>query len=207
MEIQFYGGNCVRLTAKKASVIVDDNLVELGLKSVTKDADIALLTQSQAHPQTARLTIDQPGEYEVSDISIQGVSARAHMDEQTQQTATVFKVIAEDIRVAVVGHIFPKLSETQLEALGTIDVLIIPVGNNGFTLDSVGALQLIKAIEPKLIIPTHFDDKDVKYPVPQQGLTEALKGLAMEPKDTVAKIKLKPADFSDATELLVLERQ
>lgn len=207
MEIQFYGANCVRLNTKKASIIVDDNLAELGSKAVTKPADIALLTHIQTSPQTARLVIDRPGEYEVSDVSIQGIAARAHMDEEKQQTSVIFKVIADDIRVAIAGHVYPKLSETQLEALGTIDLLIIPVGNSGYTLDSVGALQLIKAIEPKIVIPTHYADKAINYPVPQQDLAEALKGLSMEPKETVAKLKLKPGDLNDVTEIIVLERQ
>jgi L-ascorbate metabolism protein UlaG (beta-lactamase superfamily) len=74
-------------------------------------------------------------------------------------------------------------------------------------MDAVGALNVIKSIEPKLVIPTHYDDKGLKYPVPQVSLEEALKGLAMEPKETVPKLKLKPADISETTELIVLERK
>jgi L-ascorbate metabolism protein UlaG (beta-lactamase superfamily) len=208
MEIQFLGANCVRLSTKKASIVIDDNLSELGLKPVLKSGDIALFTGLHGEPKTEpKIVIDQPGEYEVSDTSIQGVAARAHIDEEGQQNATIFKVIGEDIRVAIVGHVYPELSDVQLESLGTIDLLIIPVGNAGYTLDSIGALKLIKKIEPKLIIPTHYADKDIKYPVPQQELAEALKGLAMEPKETVPKIKLKAGEMGDVTQLIVLERQ
>jgi L-ascorbate metabolism protein UlaG (beta-lactamase superfamily) len=82
-----------------------------------------------------------------------------------------------------------------------------PVGGNGYTLDGVGALQVIKKLEPKLVIPTHYADKDLKYEVPQAELSEALKGLAMEPAETVPKIKVKPADLSDTAHLVLLERQ
>ena len=207
MEVQFYGANCVRLTTKKASIVIDDNLSELGGKSVIKPPDIALFTHEHGAAQVAKLVIDSPGEYEVSDVSIQGIAARAHMDDESKATATMFRLVAEDIRLAIVGHVFPQLNDTQLELLGTIDVLVIPVGNSGYTLDSVGALQLIKAIEPKLIIPTHYGDDGINYPVPQQDLTEAIKGLSMEPKDTLPKLKLKPGDLSDTTELVILERQ
>lgn len=209
MEIQFYGANCVRLTTKKASIVVDDNLSEFGLKPVTKPTDIVLFTNDQKGQKTLqnRVVIDSPGEYEVSDTSMQGIAARAHMDEEKQKTATMFKIIGEDIRVAVTGHVYPELSDEQLEALGTVDVLIIPVGGNGYTLDGIGALKLIKKIEPKIIIPTHFDDKAIKYEVPQQPLEEALKGLAMEPKETVPKLKLKPGEMGDIAQLVVLERQ
>jgi len=208
VEFQFYGANCLRLTTKKAKVIIDDNLADLGQKPATKAGDVAIFTG--AHGPVAaetQLIIDQPGEYEVSEVSVQGIAARAHMDEEAKMSATMYRIDADDIRVGIVGHVFPELNDAQLEALGTIDVLIIPVGNSGYTMDAVGALNLIKEIEPKLVIPTHYGEKGIKYPVPQVSLEEALKGLAMEPKETVAKLKIKPADLGETTELVVLEQQ
>lgn len=208
MELQYYGGNCVRLSTKKATIVIDDNLVELGGKSVTKAGDIALYTGAHGEPSTeVKLVIDQPGEYEVSDVSIQGVSARAHIDEEGQKTAVMYRLLADDIRIAAVGHIFPALSDDQLEALGTIDILIIPVGGNGYTLDPTGALEVIKKIEPKIVIPTHYADGKLKYPVPSVSLEDALKGLSMEPKDTVDKLKVKAGElFGESTQLIVLNR-
>ncbi len=208
MEILYYGGNCIRLNAKKASVVIDDNLKQLGQKSVARTGDIVLVTHEMIGLPgiEAKIVIDTPGEYEVSSVSVQGVSARAHMDEASKETATIFKVIADDVRLAITGHIYPELTDADLEALGSVDVLIIPVGGNGYTLDSIGALKLIKKIEPKVVIPTHYADKALKYEVPQQTLEEALKGLAMEPKETVAKLKVKPGEFSENTQLIVLER-
>jgi L-ascorbate metabolism protein UlaG (beta-lactamase superfamily) len=209
MELQFYGANCVRIVGRKAAIIIDDNLVELGLKSPTKAGDIAIYsTEHPALEKEVKLVIDQPGEYEVSDVSVHGIVARAHMDEAGKSSATIFKVVFEDIRVVSLGHIYPELSDDQLEAIGTVDVLLVPVGGNGYTLDPIGALKLIKKIEPKLVIPTHYADADVNYPVPQQELADALKGLAMEPHETVDKLKLKAGDFvSDVTQLVVLNRQ
>jgi L-ascorbate metabolism protein UlaG (beta-lactamase superfamily) len=67
--------------------------------------------------------------------------------------------------------------------------------------------SVIKKIEPKIVIPTHYDDKALNYEVPQIALVDAVKSLGMEPKETLAKFKPKPADFSDTTQLIVLERQ
>ncbi len=208
MEIQFYGANCVSLATKKATITVDDNLVSLGLKNITKNGDIALFTGKQSDLKTdPKIIISQPGEYEVSDTSVQGIPARAHMDEANKKTATIFKIIADDFRVAVLGHIYPELSDIQLEALGTIDILIVPVGGNGYTLDGIGALKLIKKIEPKVIIPTHYEDKAINYEVPQQPLGEALKNLAMEPGEPLPKLKLKSGELPETTQLIILERQ
>lgn len=209
MEIQYYGGNCVRITAKKASLVIDDNLTELGGKAVGKAGDIALFTTKHKDVSYAhKLLVDSPGEYEVSDISITGIPTQAHMDEKSSVAATMYKILADDFRIAVVGHIFPALSEAQLETLGTIDILIIPVGGNGFTLDPAGALQVIKKIEPKLVIPTNYADAALNYEVPAQDLETALKTLAMEVRETVPKLKLKGTEaFPEQTQLVVLERQ
>ena len=208
MDIEYFGANCFKVITKKATLVIDDNLGDLGLKFVTKADDVALFTHEYAPPTNVKLVIDQPGEYEVSDVSIQGIVARAHIDEPNGTTATIFKVIANDIRLVAVGHIYPELSDEQLEAIGTVDVLLIPVGGSGYTLDPVGALKLIKKIEPKIVIPTHYADSKLKYPVPQQSLEDAIKGLAMEPKERISKLKLKPSDLlSDGTQLLILERQ
>ena len=207
MELHYYGANCVRIAGKKATVTIDDNLADVGLKSVTRPGDIVLFSgEHKEAPKDTKLVIDQPGEYEVSDVSIQGIAARSHMDEAGKHSATMFKIIADDVRIAIVGHVYPELNDKQLEAIGTIDILIIPIGGNGYTLDPVGALKIIKKIEPKLVIPTHYADKAVKYEVPQQELEIAIKELAMEPKETIAKLKLKQIELTDNTQLVVLER-
>lgn len=210
MDLQFYGANAVTLNYKGTRVVVDDNLAELGKKSILKDEDIALYTGQHAAPAAKpKLLVDHPGEYEVSDISVIGVPARAHLDEDTKsKNSTIYKVTAGEINVLIVGHIYPDITEAQLEKLGKVDVMVVPVGGNGYTLDPIGALKLIKEVEPKLVIPTHYEAKDLNYPVPQQELPVALKELAMEPRETVAKLKLKAADFAEsgAPQLVILEQ-
>ncbi len=206
MDLQFYGANCVSLTHKGSRLVIDDNLAELGAKAVTKADDVALFTGSQHPAVNARLVFDGAGEYEVVDISVIGIAARAHIEEEGQFGATMFKLVIGDQNVLFTGHIYPELSDTQLEAIGRVDVLIVPVGGNGYTVDPVGALKLIKAIEPKLVIPTHYADKTLKFPVPQQDLAAVLKELGMEPKETVGKLRLKPGELTDVTQLIILEK-
>ncbi len=207
MEITYHGGNCVRINSKQASIVIDDNLEEMGLKDQVKAGDIAIYTAAHGIPkEEAKLVIDQPGEYEVSDTSIRGLAARAHIDDEEGHTATMYKLICQDVRIGVVGHIYPELSEDQLEALGTIDILIIPVGGNGYTLDAIGASKVIRNIGPKIVIPTHYNDKAINYPVPQQELEEAIKNMSMEPSETVQKLKIKPNDIAENTQLIVIER-
>ncbi len=207
MEFQYYGGNCISINTKHVTLVVDDYLVDLGSKSILKPDNVALYTTLPKQLPSCRLAVTDPGEYEVSGVSIFGIAARAHMDEEGKKTATIYKVQFEDTRVAILGHIYPDLHEDQLEEIGTVDILITPVGGNGYTLDATGALTVIKGIEPKIVIPTHYDDKSLKYEVPQQPLSEAIKNFGMEVKETLAKFKPKPTDYTDATQLIVLEKQ
>ncbi len=208
MDIQFYGANCIAISYKSTRLVIDDNLKELGKKSILTKEDVALYTSyvSGSTPLNVKLAIDCPGEFEVADFSIVGIAARAHTGEPDQLTSTMYKITANNISTLVTGHVFPQFNDNQLEAIGMVDVLIIPVGGHGYTLDPEGALTIIKAIEPKLIIPTHYADSSLKYPVPQLTLSEALKGIAMEPKETLSKLKLKATDLSDVTQLIVLQQ-
>lgn len=209
MDIQFYGANCIALTGKQGRVVIDDNLASLGGKSVLKPGDIALFTSSLTHstPKVeTKLTIDHGGEYEVSDISMYGIPARSHMDEEGKQTATMYKLISKDLSIFIPGHVYPELSDDQLESIGMVDVMCVPVGGNGYTLDPVGALKLIRKIEPKLVIPTHYDDSQLQFEVPQQTLAQAIAALSLEVKETVPKLKLKETDLPETTHIVVLEK-
>ncbi len=205
MELQFYGANTISVSYKGTRIVVDDNLGQLASKSITKPEDVSLFTMAH-EPVNSRLVFDKPGEYEVAEISIIGIPTRAHIDDDQSNNATMFKLIAGDISVLITGHIYPSLSDDQLETIGIIDILIIPVGGNGYTLDPQGALKIIRSVEPKIVIPSHYDDKSLKYPVVQQDLDMALKGLAMEPKETLTKLKVKTNELLDSTQLIILEK-
>lgn len=209
MELQYFGGNCLRINTKKTSIVIDDNLADLGKKSITKADDIVVLSQTDFKTpiSNSRMIFNLPGEYEVAGVALHGIAARAHMDEEGKHSATIFKIEADDCRLICVGHIYPELSDEQLEAIGMVDVLVIPVGGNGYTLDPIGALKIIKKIEPKVVIPVHYASKGLKYEVAQQELTEFMKAFGSEPIDTIAKYKIKTTELSDTAHLLILEEQ
>lgn len=211
MDVQFYGANCVRINSKQATIVVDDTLKSYGKKPVTKKDDIALVTTNVGDitaADTARIKIDTPGEFEISTVSFLGIPARAHMDEEGHTNATMYKLIVNDLRILVTGHIHPELNDSQLEKISSVDVLIVPVGGNGYTVDPAGAAKLIKALDPKIVIPTHYEIKGFNYEVPQQPLEEALKVLPMEPSETTDKYKLKPGSaLPEVKQLIVLEPQ
>jgi len=207
MDIQFYGANCISLTTKQVRLIVDDNLADLGGKSITREGDVVLFTGLHSNPsKPTKILIDQPGEYEVQGIFIYGIAARGHMEEAGEKNATMYKIMSDELSVLVTGHVYPELSDSQLETIGMVDVMIVPTGGNGYTLDGTGALTIIKKVEPKLVVPTYYDDKSLNLPVPAATLEDALKSLPMEMKEPTQKLRVKSVDLSDVTQLVVIDR-
>jgi L-ascorbate metabolism protein UlaG (beta-lactamase superfamily) len=129
------------------------------------------------------------------------------MDEEGKTSSVIYTVKSEDITVLILGHVHPDLGESLVEQIGRVDIAVVPVGGNGYTLDGTGALQIIKEIEPKVVIPVHYADKAIRYPIAQASLEDALKNMAIEPSEKLAKFRLKPAEVTDTTRLIVLERQ
>lgn len=194
MEIQYYGANAIKITTKKSCIIVDpkSDIAELSVE--TKKATAVVVTNSPFAPQgsEALFVVDTPGEYEFEDYSLQGIAAQSHTAPVGDTSATMYRLIAHDISVLVTGHVNEKISEQQLEAIGMVDVVIVPVGNSGYTLDGIGAAALVRAVEPKLVIPVHSSDDGLKYEVPQQSCESFEKELgAVIAEDVPEKLKLK----------------
>jgi L-ascorbate metabolism protein UlaG (beta-lactamase superfamily) len=171
----------------------------------TAKADILALTHKQeVKVKEDQLVISTPGEYEAKLVTFKGIAARAHMDEEGKKTATMYRIDIPEARIGITGHIHPDLSDEQLEALGTLDVLIVPVGGNGYTLDAEGAARVARAVEPKVIIPTHYAQSDVKYEVPQAELQQFLDEIGA-PVEEQEKYKIK-GDFPDQLTIITLKR-
>ncbi len=177
MEFEYKGGNCVVITSRKGTVVIDGKLSSVGLKDVQPKDAVEVATQVGFAGANGRVTVDMPGEYEVNDISILGIGATRMIDADNSQQATIFRLVLPGVTVAVVGHIAASLSDDQLESLGIIDVLIIPVGGGGYTLDAHNAVEIVHKIDPRVVIPTHYADKDISYEVPQDELEPFIKEL------------------------------
>lgn len=194
-DIEYKGANGIVISTKKSSLVIDPKLSLVGLKDISVKDAIQLGTEKRflVDAKDAQLTLEGPGEYEAADFSIRGVSAVRHLDTPEQgKNATIYRVEVGDVRIAVLGNIADKLSEDQLEGLGVVDILIIPVGGGGYTLDPTSAAALVRQIEAKAVVPVHYSDTAVKYEVPQEDLQVFTTELGA-PVETIPKLKVKSA--------------
>lgn len=192
-DLEYKGGNTVVFSTKKVSLTTDPKLSLVGLKDIKTKDEVELATESRfsvMNPE-ARIIIDSPGEYEIGDFTIRGIAATRHIDTPEQEKlSTIYRVECGDVKIAVLGNIDAKLNDDQLEAIGVVDILIVPVGGGGYTLDATSATALTRSIEPKVVIPVHYADSALRYEVPQDELATFVSELGA-PVETTSKYKIK----------------
>lgn len=196
-DIEYKGGNGVVISTKKLTAVIDPKLSLVGLKdlSVKDTLEIATEARFATDSKDVQLAIEGPGDYELGPFSVKGVPAIRHLDTSAdEKIATIYRIEVGDARIALVGNISPKLDEDQLEALGLVDILILPVGGGGYTLDATSAAGLVRQIDPKVIIPVHYADDALKYEAPQDTLETFVKELGA-PVEITAKYKVKSASL------------
>jgi L-ascorbate metabolism protein UlaG (beta-lactamase superfamily) len=181
VEIEYRGANCVVIKDKKVLFVVDPTADASAKETKNPDA-VILATTTDFAPnkrETQNFIIDMPGEYERNDVSVQGIPMQAHTgaDEQAKNS-TAYAIETDNTRIAVIGHTIAPLSDDDLETLGVIDIVIIPVGGGGYTLDARDAATIVRQISPKVVIPTHYADTHVKYEVPQESVDLFVKEMA-----------------------------
>ncbi len=193
-DIEYKGGNGIVIATKKTEVFIDPKLSVVGLKDLPVKDGIEVATEARfaTNDPNAKLHIEGPGEYEVGEVAIRGVRATRHIDTSDDEPiSTMYRIEIGDVRIAVLGNIAPTLSEDQLEEIGVVDILIVPVGGNGYTLDGVNATTVTRQIDPRIVIPVHYADKALKYEVPQDDVEVFVKELAASIEDAGTKYKVK----------------
>lgn len=169
MDITWLGHSSFRLNGKTGSLITDpfDGKM-VGLKFPSVKADIVTVSHNHDDHNNVKVVndvkkvIQGPGEYEIQEISLIGISS-FHDDEKGQKRGgnTIFVIEMDGIRLCHLGDLGHKLEKNQIDLIGDIDVLMIPVGGT-YTIDYKEAEEVTRKIEPKLIIPMHYKHPKMK---------------------------------------------
>lgn len=105
---------------------------------------------------------DTEGEFEAKGVKIKGIKTFHDKEQGKKRGENIVFVIEDEFLVAHLGDLGHELSEAELEKLGRIDILLIPVGGV-YTIDPKEAFNVAKAINPKLIIPMHYKTQKLKF--------------------------------------------
>jgi len=101
----------------------------------------------------------------------------------------------------------PDLTEvlSTIGNAGSTDVLVVPVGGKGLTLDAEGAAAVVAQLEPGYVVPVHYDDGVSKYPMPQDGVDLFLKEMGVNPEPE-SKLRVNSKEAPTETQVVVLTR-
>ncbi|MBU3942639.1 MBL fold metallo-hydrolase, partial [Patescibacteria group bacterium] len=206
MIINWKGQSCFQISTTPikngtVSLVIDPFDEGLGLKVPKLQADILMISHDHKdHSNTKAvsgeyLLIDGPGEYDVKTIFIQGIdSFHDNVEGKEKGVNTIYVIESEDIRVCHLGDLGQKeLTTEQLEKIGDVDILIIPIGGT-YTLDSDEAVKIMSQIEPKIIIPMHYHIPGLKLKI--DGVDSFLKSLGIKKIETLPKLTIKKKDIS-----------
>ena len=135
------------------------------------------------------------------------MAATRHIDTpESEKLASIYRIEIGELKIALFGNIQPTVSEDQLEQIGVVDILILPVGGGGYTLDATSAAALVRQVESKVVIPVHYADGALKYEMPQDVLETFVKELGA-PVEATAKYKVKnPQSLPDTLTVIELTR-
>jgi len=125
------------------------------------------------HSTLNGFVIEEPGEYEINGVYVQGIPALGEV--------IIYLIETEDMKICHLGDFGQKeLSPEQLDQLGDIDILMVPIGGVG-TIDAKGASKIISQIEPKLVIP-------MRYQIPEQQRRVEMKRQLHRPPELKLKL-------------------
>jgi L-ascorbate metabolism protein UlaG (beta-lactamase superfamily) len=177
-EIQYIGRSCVRIRGKEGIVLCDppakrtgDNGRFTGHVVTLSSRDINRVDASAVKPLKERVfVIDGPGEYEVSGIMLHGI--RTYRDAEAQGARnhnTVYVLHLDDLAFCHLGELGHDLSTQQIEELGVIDVLFVPIYGN---LSPAKLAEIAAALEPRAIIPLYETGEQLEKMAHEFGLKE-----------------------------------
>jgi len=210
MIIQWLGRSGFKIQTKgqgdEITIAMDPFSDGEGLKMSRFQADIATMSRNNENHNNIDairgepFVITTPGEYETKGVFIYGFNTIIE-EGKKKDKATIYKIISEDISVAHLSAISDSLTNDQLDKLGNVDVLLIPVGNAG-SLDAKKASELIAQIDPCLVVPMNFQVAGQKSDL--QTAESFLKHCGLK-SETAEKLRVQKKDLmTEDTKVIVL---
>lgn len=209
MEIIWYGHACFRLKDRNSIIITDPYDNSLGLILPRTKADIVSISNQTAHHnftsgvKSGFKLVDGPGEYEIGGTFINGIRMRPSQNGSNgRPDNNVFVFYMDDLTICHLGDLTHVPTQSQVEEMGNIDVLMIPVSGQK-ALSATQAAEVISLIEPYIVIPMHYGIPGLN--VKLDPVSKFLKEMGAAKIDPVSALKITPTSLPDETQIVLLE--
>jgi len=215
MQIQWLGQSCFKIQTKnngqEITIITDPyDGSDIGLKALKLTADIVTVSHNHNDHNHIDAVKGDPfviltaGEYETKGVLVFGMPAYHDNKEGKERgNITIFKISTEDITIAHFGDLGHDLNSDFLESLGNIDILLLPIGGT-YTIDAKKASEIISAIEPRIVIPMHYQIPGLKLEAKLNSAEDLVKASGL-PSEKMDKLKITKKDLpQDETKIIIL---
>ncbi len=210
MDIVYYGHSCFRLSQRgMASVVTDPYDHEVvGFRPLKLRADVVTVSHdAPGHNHIkavkgSRFIITGPGEYEIGGVFVIGVRTNGKKRKEDEPFNTMYLFDFDGLTVVHLGDLRRVPSQAEVEALGPVHVLLVPVGGGG-GLTPAKAAEVVSLLEPNLVIPMHY-----KAPGSKMNLlpvTRFLKEMGVEKITPQPALSIRTSQLPEETQVVVLE--
>jgi len=215
MELSWYGHSCFRMTERGLATVVADPFDNkaIGYGPLRIKADIVTVSHdapghnnSDAVKGTSHV-IRGPGEFEIGGVFITGVQTDgvgAGKKGQTSPRNTLYVFDYDGITVAHLGDLRQVPTQAEVEALGTVNIALVPVGGGG-GLNAAKAAEVISLIEPNIVVPMHYATEEAK--VPLDSLGKFMKEMGLGKQEIQPSLKASRSGLPEETRVIVLDFQ
>jgi L-ascorbate metabolism protein UlaG (beta-lactamase superfamily) len=216
MEITWYGHSCFRLTERNYATVVTDpfDSKKVGYDALRLKSDIVTVSHdAPGHSNTDAVKgvshiINGAGEFEIGGVFITGVQSdggsgkKKSKEPSTRNTIYVFDY--DGITVAHLGDLKQTPTQSEIESLGTVNVVLVPVGG-GNGLNAAKAAEVISLIEPNLVVPMHYSTPAAK--VSLDPLNKFIKEMGLSKAENQPSLKVTRSGLPNETHVIVLDYQ
>jgi len=144
-----------------------------------------------------------PGEYEISGVLIIGI-ATFHDAEGGRKRGrnTVYLMEVDEVSVCHLGDLGHVLTAEQVEELGNVDVLLLPVGGMS-TIDASMAAEVVRQLEPKVVVPMHYKTQALSWEL--QPVGRFLKEIGVKDINSQPKLSFTRSSLPISTQVFLLD--
>ncbi len=209
MEITWYGLSCFRLTERgNASIVTDPYPDDFGYVFPRPRADVVTVSCDEPvrnvtkAPRGPSRILDGPGEFEIGGVFITGVglaTAKTRTAPPVRNVVFVFEFAG--MRVCHLGGLKHLPSQSEIEALGTVSVLLTPIGGKDL-ISASQAAEVISMLEPNIVIPMHYHAPPSKLKLPR--IDPFLKEMGTNHFETTETLKITESNLPSETQVILL---
>jgi L-ascorbate metabolism protein UlaG (beta-lactamase superfamily) len=211
MEITWLGHSCFRIRGKQATIITDPFSPGMGYSLGKASANI--VTVSHQHPDHNYSigiggiphVVSRPGEYEIAGVLIIGLATFHDASKGADRGKnTVFVMETEEMSICHLGDLGQPLTDSQIEEIGKVDVLMVPVGGI-VTINAATAAAMVRQMEPKIVLPMHY--KTPVFPGELEPVDNFLREFGTQQATPQPKLNINKNNLPLTTQVILLEYQ